>query len=250
MYQARARGLTRTVIGISAMAETAQWSHWRDVDVNVSQRTYSGEVAAAGGVPILLPAHDAALESVPAILDLLSGLILAGGADLDPSTYGEAPSPRTTPVRAERDRFEIALAREALARDLPLLGICRGMEVMNVACGGTLVQDLPDVETHLHTPGQFSDHGVDLEPGSLAARAVGAERVTVRSHHHQGVDRLADGLRATAWADPGRVIEAIERDDRAFALGILWHAEEEPGGRLMTSFVEAAAASTPAREAA
>ena len=234
------------MIGISAMAETARWSHWRDVDVNISQRTYSGEVAAGGGVPILLPAHDAALERVPAILDLLSGLILAGGADLDPSTYGEAPSPRRTPIRAERDRFELALATEALARDLPLLGICRGMELMNVACGGTLVQDLPDVDTHLHTPGQFSDHGVNLEPRSLAARAVGAERVSVRSHHHQGIDRLAGGLRATGWADPGGAIEAIERDDRAFALGVLWHAEEEPGGPVVRSLVEAATASRAA----
>lgn len=98
---------------------------------------------------------------------------------------------------------------------------------MNVACGGTLNQHLPDPQTHLHTPGTFSDHDVRLEPGSLAARAVGAERVSVRSHHHQGVERLGEGVVATGWADPGETVEAIEVLERRWALGILWHAEEE-----------------------
>ena len=161
------------------------------------------------------------------MLDLLDGLILAGGADLDPAAYGAIAAPSTIGFRAERDRFELALARAALARDLPLLGICRGMQLLNVARGGTLDQHLDDLATHLHTPGRFADHEVRLEPGSLAAAAVGRERVSVRSHHHQGLARLGEGVIASGWADPGEVVEAIEIAGHPWALGILWHAEEE-----------------------
>ena len=130
-----------------------------------------------------------------------------------------------------------------MERDLPLLGVCRGLEILNVALGGTLEQHLGDAELHLHTPGRFSDHDVRLEPGSLAARAAGAERITVRSHHHQGVGRLGEGLVATGWAEPGEVIEAIELPDRRWALGILWHTEEEETSAVIASLVETAAES-------
>jgi putative glutamine amidotransferase len=217
----------RPVIGITAAIEAARWTVWQDVDANLSQRTYSLAVAEAGGLPIVLPPDAEAAAEPEQLLGLLDGLILAGGADLDPASYGAAPEPQTSGARAERDSFELAVTRGALERDLPLLGVCRGMELLNVALGGTLEQHLPDADLHLHTPGQFSDHEVRLEPGSLAARAEGAETVAVRSHHHQGVGRLGESAVASGWAEPGGAIEAIEVPQRRFALGVLWHTEED-----------------------
>jgi putative glutamine amidotransferase len=223
------------------MIELASWTVWSEVEVNISQRTYSRGIAEAGGLPLILPPDDASAEALGGVLDLLDGLVLAGGSDIDPASYGAEPDPRTSNARPERDRFELALTREALQRDLPVLGICRGMQLLNVACGGTLEQHVSDPELHLHTPGQFADHDVRLEPGSLAADAVGAERVSVRSHHHQGVDKLGDGLVATGWADPGETVEAVEAQDRRWALGILWHTEEERRSPVLAALTEASA---------
>lgn len=227
----------RPVVGICAAVETARWGAW-EVEVNLSQRTYSREIAGAGAQPVILPPSPELTEAPGEVLDPLDALILAGGGDLDPSSYGAEADPHTTGSRAERDRFEIAVCLAALERDLPLLGICRGMEVMNVALGGTLVQHLDTASTHLHTPGTFSDHDVELEPGSLAARAAGAERISVRSHHHQGLGELGEGLAVSARADDG-VVEAVELPERTFALGILWHTEEERGSKVLASFVGA-----------
>ncbi len=229
----------RPVIGITAMVERAAWTVWADVEVNVSQRTYSRGVSEAGGLPLLLPADEASAESPDQLLDLLDGLVLAGGSDIDPASYGAPAAAQTKGARIERDRFELALCHGALARGLPVLGVCRGMQLLNVACGGTLEQHLPDAERHLHTPGRFCDHDVRLAPGSRAARAVGAERVSVRSHHHQGVARLGEGLMASGWAEPGDTIEAIETGGDAWALGILWHAEEERRSPVLQALVEA-----------
>jgi putative glutamine amidotransferase len=230
------------VIGITAAIEAAAWGVWREVDANVLPRTYSVRVDESGGLPLVLPASETATESPGELVDLIDGLILGGGADVDPATYGAETDPRTTAQRIERDRFEIALARAALERDVPLLGICRGMELMNVACGGTLDQHLPDAEVHLHTPGRYADHEVVVEPGSLVARTIGAERVAVRSHHHQGVARLGDGVVATGWAEPGRAIEAIELPERRWAVGVLWHAEEDGSSPLIAALAAAARA--------
>jgi putative glutamine amidotransferase len=232
--------MTRPVIGICAAIESAAWGVWRDVEVNISQRTYSLGVSAAGGLPLLLPADDSSTEAPDQLLDLLDGLVLSGGSDIDPASYGAEPAPGTTGYRPERDGFELALARGALERDLPVLGICRGMQLLNVACEGTLDQHLADVELHLHTPGQFVDHEVRLEADSLAARAVGAERVSVRSHHHQGIGGLGDGLAVSGRAEPGGTIEAIERPDRAWALGVLWHAEEDRMSPVLAALTAAA----------
>ena len=227
-------------VGITAAIESASWTVWRELDANVSPRTYTAEVEAGGAASLLLPAQDAAPDRIGSLLDRVDGLILSGGADLDPSTYGAEPGPRTTGYRIERDAFEIALAREALDRDLPVLGICRGMQLLNVALGGTLEQQAPDPQIHLHTPGTFADHQVRLEPGTLAARVVGAEGVAIRSHHHQGVAELGEGLVASGWSEPDGLVEAIELPGRAFALGVLWHAEEEPGSRIVAALCEAA----------
>jgi putative glutamine amidotransferase len=227
-------------VGITAALEGAAWTVWHDVDANVSPRTYSTELEAAGAVPVILPAQAPAPERVAALLDRVDALILAGGSDLDPAGYGAEPDPRTTGFRRERDAFEVALAQGAMERGVPLLGVCRGMQLLNVACGGTVTQHVANAAIHLHTPGEFADHEVRLEPGSLAARAAGAERVAVRSHHHQGVERLGRELVASGWSEPDGLIEAIERPAGSFALGVLWHAEEEPGNALVAALCEAA----------
>ncbi len=229
----------RPVIGISAAIASARWAIWEDIDINLSQRTYSERVDQAGGLPLLLPTSDVGTADPDSVLDLIDAVVLTGGADLDPAIYGAGPDPHTTGVHRGRDEFELAIARAAIDRDMPLLAICRGFEVLNVALGGTLEQHLADAEVHMHTPGRFSDHAVRLEPGSLAARAAGTERLTVRSHHHQGAGRLGDGLVATGWSEPGHVTEAIELPGRRWVLGILWHTEEEETSRVVASFVEA-----------
>jgi putative glutamine amidotransferase len=226
----------RPVIGICAAIERARWGAW-DTLVLLSPRPYSLAVQREGALAIVLSPDEAAAGEPDQLLDMLDGLILAGGSDVDPATYGEQPHPETSGTNTERDGFEVALGRAALERDMPVLGICRGMQVLNVACGGTLEQHLPDVMTHRHTPGAFCDHEVVLEPGSLAARAAGAERIAVKSHHHQGVGRVGDGLDVTGRTPGDDAIEAIEARDHDFALGVLWHPEEDHGSTVVGSLV-------------
>jgi putative glutamine amidotransferase len=228
----------RPVVGICAAIERARWAAW-DVDVNLVQRAYTDALERAGASGIILPATETGAGEPDALLDLLDALILSGGADLDPASYGAEPDEHTRGARLERDRFELTLCTRAIERDTPLLGVCRGMEVLNVALGGDLVQHLDTVKTHLHTPGEFSDHEVVLEPGSLAARAEGAERILVRSHHHQGIGRLGEGLRVTGRASDDGVVEAVELEGHRFGLGILWHTEEEERSAIVRALVEA-----------
>ena len=226
------------MIGVCAAVERVSWGPWNELAAMLPL-TYLQAVQRAGGISLLLP-PDPSLEQEPdALLDLLDGLVLAGGTDIDPSRYGAEPDPETNSGYEGRDGFELALARRALERDLPLLGICRGMQLLNVAAGGTLVQHLPDTARHRHTPGVFGDHDVSLEPGSLAASAAGQERPLVKSHHHQGVERLGEGLAASGWDDDG-TIEAIEAPGRAFALGVLWHPEQDEQSRVVAALVEEA----------
>lgn len=220
--------MPRPVIGVCAAIEQARYGPWDEVVVFLPQ-SYTDAVRGAGGAAVLLPPDPAAAEAPGELLDRLDALVLAGGSDVDPGCYEADPHPRTARTRAERDRFEFALARETLERGLPLLGICRGMQVLNVARGGTLVQHLPDVlgnDRHLTAPGVWAEHGVRLQPDSLAARAAGAEHVSVATHHHQGLGELGEGLVATGWSEQDDIVEAIELPGADFALGVLWHPEQ------------------------
>ncbi|HEY6891156.1 MAG TPA: gamma-glutamyl-gamma-aminobutyrate hydrolase family protein [Solirubrobacter sp.] len=219
--------MKRPVIGLCAAVERARWSVWDDEAV-LLPRGYAEAVQRAGGIAVMLP-PDPDLSDPASYLSFLDGLILAGGAD-----YGEVP---------DRDAFEIALGLAALDADLPLLGVCRGMQLMNLARGGTLIEHLPDVvghEDHRLVPGAFGDHDVRLADGSLAARAAGELTHPTKSHHHQGVDQIGDGFQVTGWAVVDELPEALEDPSRRFALGVQWHPEADPAAREIAALVEAA----------
>ena len=234
--------MSACAIGICAALERARWGPWEDT-VTMLPRSYAAAVQAGGGLALLLPPDQAMAETPDTLLDRLDALILAGGSDVDPATYGAARHAETSGTWPERDRFELALARRALERGMPMLGVCRGMQLMNVARGGTLVQHLPDLlgrDDHRHTPGAFADHEVRLEPGSLAATAAAAAQITVKSHHHQGIDELGEGLVASGWSVGDDLVEAIELPGHPFVLGVLWHPEEDLGSRVVGALVGAA----------
>jgi putative glutamine amidotransferase len=226
------------VVGICAGVEQVRWGAWELVS-NLTPRAYSNAIQAAGGLAVVLPPDDSVAENPDQALDLIDALLLAGGSDIDPASYGARPHGETRGANPERDRFELALTYGALERDLPVLGICRGMELLNVSCGGTLDQHLSKLDLHAHTPGAFSDHEVRLETGSLAARAVGSELTLVKSHHHQGIEERGEGLACTGWSLPDELVEAIEAPGRKFALGVLWHPEEDERSRVVQALVEA-----------
>jgi putative glutamine amidotransferase len=236
--------MSAPAIGICAAIERVSWGVWDGYEVTLAPRAYVTAVQRAGGLAIVLPPDEAAVADPDVLLDRVDALLMAGGADVDPGSYGAESHAETRGTWPERDRFEIALARRALQRDMPVLGICRGMQLLNVALGGSLDQHLPESigsEAHRTVAGTFSQHQVRLEPGSLAcAAAGGTEGFMVFSHHHQGVDRLGDGLRVSGRSADDDLVEAIELPDRRFALGVIWHPEEDPGSRLIAALVEAA----------
>jgi len=236
--------MARPTIGICTPLERARWGVW-DQDAFLLPRSYADAVQSAGGLALLLAPDPALTQNPDEALDLLDGLMLVGGADVDPAAYGADPHPETIGCVPERDAFELALVRRALERDLPLLGICRGMQVMNIACGGTLHQHLPDLVghgDHRRVLGSFdgADHRVRLQAGSLAARAAGEEDHNTKSHHHQAVDRIGDGLVVTGWAEMDELPEALELSGNRFALGVQWHPEADEASRLIGALVQAA----------
>ena len=238
--------MARPTIGICTPLERARWGAW-DQDAFLLPRNYVDAVHRAGAMALLLVPDPALIEEPDEALDRIDGLMLAGGADIDPAAYGAEPHPATIGSVPERDAFEVALVRRALERDVPLLAICRGMQVMNIARGGTLHQHLPELVGHEHhrrVLGSFdgADHAVRLAPGSLAARVAGEELHATKSHHHQGVDRLGDGLVVTGWADVDELPEALEVERNGFALGVQWHPEADERSRLIGALVEQARA--------
>jgi putative glutamine amidotransferase len=226
-----------------AAVERGRWGAWEEELADMLPHGYARAVQRAGGLALMLPPDPAVAENPESVLDFVDALLLPGGGDIDPSFYGADRHPETTGTYPQRDEFEIALARRALERDLPVLGVCRGMQLLNVAAGGTLEQHLPDAvghDDHRRTPGCFADHDVELDAGSLAARAAGEERHAVKSHHHQGLARLGDGPVVSGRSVVDGTVEAIEWPDRRFALGVLWHPEEDEASRVIASLVEEA----------
>jgi putative glutamine amidotransferase len=226
------------VIGITAYVEQARWGVW-DLPACLLPFRYVERVEAAGGRAVVLPPTAAADDTV---LDRLDGVVFAGGADLDPSLYGAEPHPETSGVRPERDAAEVPLMRAALDRDMPTLGICRGMQLLSVVSGGSLVQHLPDVvghDDHRPAPGTYGLHDVRLQPGSRVHAVLG-DRVSVPTYHHQGI-ASAGTLTVTGWADD-ETPEAVEAPDKRFAVGVLWHPEASEDLRLFEALVGAAEA--------
>jgi putative glutamine amidotransferase len=228
----------RPVIGITSYApERVTWGVWEDPVVMVPA-AYVNAVERAGGRPLIVPPSPDAVEET---LELLDGIIFSGGNDIDPARYGAEPHPATDAPRHERDDAELALLTAALERDVPVLAVCRGSQVLNVALGGDLVQHLPDEvghEQHRHTPGEFADHEVAVEPESRLGAILG-DRAPVKSHHHQGYGRIGEGLVEVAWAEDGTV-EGLEDPTKRFALGVLWHPEEGEDFALFQALVEQA----------
>jgi len=231
--------VARPVVGITTYVEPAAWGAWK-LPAALIPYDYVLAIEHAGARALLVPPSE---EGVEETLDALDGILFSGGADLDPQTYGAEAHSETRDTRPERDRGELALLEAALARDMPVLAICRGLQVLNVARGGDLVQHLPDTvghEQHRETKGVFSDHGVRIDDDSRIGSLLG-ERAPVKSSHHQGVGRVGEGLREVAWSDDGTV-EALEDPGRRFAVGVLWHPEAGEDRKLFEALVTEARA--------
>ncbi|HEU5212394.1 MAG TPA: gamma-glutamyl-gamma-aminobutyrate hydrolase family protein [Gaiellaceae bacterium] len=227
----------RPLIGITSYAEEVRMGVWQEESA-VVPIAYVRAVEEAGGRPLVIPPVD---EGIDETLDALHGIIFSGGGDLDPATYRADAHPATDVPKPWRDGPELALLEAALERDMPVLAICRGSQLLNVARGGDLVQHLPETvghEGHKDEPGSFSDHTVAIEPESRLGALLG-EHAPVKSHHHQGMGTIGDGLRPVAWAEDG-IVEGLEDPGKRFALGVLWHPEEGEDFALFQGLVEEA----------
>jgi putative glutamine amidotransferase len=225
----------RPVIGITTYVEPATWGVWHNLPTTLVPHDYVAAVTQAGGRAVLLPPDDLDTD----VLRILDGLVLSGGADLGPELYGAEAAPQTV-TRPERDAAELLLARAALTRDLPVLGVCRGMQLLTVAAGGTLHQHLPDVlghDRHRPAPGVYGEHEAGFTPGSRIAGLMG-EDTRVHCFHHQGVDDPGT-LTVTGRAEDGTV-EAVEDPAHRFVLGVQWHPEVTRDKRLFGALVAAA----------
>lgn len=236
----------RPVIGITSYIEKARWLVWEN-DVALAPMTYVEKVRDAGGRPVLLPPQ---ADAVAETLDALDGIVFSGGSDIGPEHYGADPHPETKNVRSWRDDAELALLEGALARDLPTLAICRGMQLLNIVRGGDLHQHLPDVlghEGHKALPDVFGAHPVRLDPATRTGALLGTH-ADIRSHHHQAPHRIGADLVPFAWAEDGTV-EGIEDPALRFAVGVQWHPEAGEDARLFEALVAEAAAYRAGRAA-
>lgn len=232
------------IIGVTTYLEQAQTGVW-DVRAAFLPKVYIDAVTDAGGIAVLLPPQPVDAQSARRVVETLDGLIVSGGADVDPARYGQAPHPKTGAPRTDRDEWEDALLTAAIEAELPFLGICRGAQMLNVALGGTLIQHLPDVvgtENYQPAPGKFGPMDVSVEPGSTLAELLsqGDTPLPVNVYHHQALDVVADGLTVTARTSDG-VIQAVELAGVPFGLGVQWHPEESAADRrLFAGLVDAA----------
>jgi putative glutamine amidotransferase len=229
----------RPVIGITTYAQEASWGVWR-VPAALIPLDYVDGVEQAGGRPVLIPPSEAGTDET---LDTLDGVVFSGGADVNPMLYGAERHPETDPPQARRDAGEIALLRAALERDMPVLAVCRGFQLLNVARGGDLVQHLPEEvghDGHRPIPGEFAVHPVEVTAGTRLASIVGS-RADVTSHHHQALGRVGTGLVEAAWASDG-TLEAVEDPSRRFVVGVQWHPESGEDAALFDALVEEARA--------
>ncbi len=238
----------RPLIGVTTYRQVTSWWSW-ERDAALVPGPYLDVIEAAGGEPLLLAPGSAVASPVDTgradrVVSALDGVVLIGGGDLDAARYDAEPDPRNGGTSAQRDDLELGLARAALARQVPLLAVCRGMQVLNVCLGGDLVQQLPDrldsSTRHQPRPGAFGPVTVLTEPGSTVRRLLG-DRTEVLCSHHQAVDRLGAGLVVAARSEDG-VVEAVERPGPGFVVGVQWHPEETGDVRLFAALVEAAAA--------
>jgi putative glutamine amidotransferase len=240
----------RPLIGICAAWDRAAWSFWEQ-DAALVAGTYLDAVRRAGGLPVALAPEELSAADVEALCARVDALLLIGGADLDPASYGQAATARTELTTPLRDTFELTLARSALAEDLPVLGICRGLQILNAASGGSLHHHLLDEDFAEHRPqpgslGEPTYHLVEVEPGSLLAAVAEPGPMTVNSHHHQGVDRVGEGGRVVARSLPDGAVEAVEWPASRFALGVQWHPEALDLDTTIAGLVSAARANRPA----
>ena len=224
----------RPVIGITSYAQDAKWGVWH-VPAALVPLAYVDAVERAGGRAVLIPPSEEGVEETLAALD---AVIFSGGADVDPSRYGADPHPETDTPHTRRDAGEMALLKAALERDMPVLAICRGFQLLNVARGGDLIQHLPEEvghDVHKEVPGEFAVHPVEVKDGTRLADLVG-ERSDVTSHHHQALGRVGEGLVETAWAADG-TLEAVEDPSRRFTVGVQWHPEAGEDAALFEALV-------------
>jgi putative glutamine amidotransferase len=229
----------RPLVGVTTYVEEAAWGHWQ-LEAALIPYDYVRALERAGARVLLVPPS---ADGVEETLDALDGLLFSGGNDLDPASYGAEAHPETTGTKPERDHGELALLEGALARDMPTLAVCRGVQVLNVARGGDLVQHLPDEvghELHREVKGMFSNHGVRIDDDSRLGSVLGG-RAPVKSHHHQGLGRVGAGLREAAWADDGTV-EGLEDPGKRFTVGVLWHPEAGEDMKLFEALVAEARA--------
>jgi putative glutamine amidotransferase len=232
----------KPVIGLTTYKQRAQTGVW-DVTAAFLPAVYFEAVQRAGGIPVLLPPQPADADAVGRVLDGIDGLIVTGGADVDPARYGQDAAPETDTPHLERDAWEDALLSAAIERELPFLGICRGMQVLNVNRGGSLHQHLPAVvgdDRFRIGNGEFATNVVETEPGSEVDSLVGA-KLPVKSYHHQAVDAVGEGLRVTARTDDG-IVQAVELEGVPFGVAVQWHPEEDAAEdvRLFAGLVDAA----------